>query len=43
MTKAEQNEMERLRLKRFTDKRIILRLDELEEKWKMWEERKIAV
>lgn len=43
MSKVEQNELERLRLKRFTDKRILLRLDELEEKRRMWEECKIAV
>lgn len=43
MTKVEQNELERLRLKRFTDKRVISRLDELEEKWREWEECKIAL
>lgn len=43
MTKAEQNEMERLRLKRFANKEVLLRLDELEEKWRKWEECRIKV
>ncbi|MCO1599768.1 hypothetical protein [Desulfosporosinus nitroreducens] len=43
MSKIEQNELERLRLKRFIDQRILLRLDELEEKRRVWEECKIAV
>lgn len=43
MTKAEQNEMERLKLKRFVDMEVLLRLDELEEKWRRWEECRIKV
>jgi len=43
MPKPEQNEMERLRIKRFVDSKVHLRLDELEEKWRNWEECKIAV
>lgn len=43
MTKAEQNEMERLRLKRFRNVEVLLRLDELEEKWRRWEECRIKV
>lgn len=43
MTKAEQNEMERLRMRRFVDMEVLLRLDELEEKWRRWEECRIKV
>lgn len=43
MPKVEQNEMERLRLRRFTDPEVILRLDELEEKWRRWNECRIKV
>jgi len=43
MTKAEQNEMERLRLKRFVDIKVHLRLDELEAKWLRWEECEIKI
>ena len=37
MPKADQNEMERLRLKRFADPRVTERLEELERKWQRWE------
>ena len=43
MTKAEQNEMERLRLKRFKDPGVMERLAELEKKWRKWEECRIKV
>ncbi|WP_040412075.1 hypothetical protein [Desulfosporosinus sp. OT] len=43
MSKREQSEMERLRLKRFTDPKVRERLEELEEKWGIWEERRIKV
>lgn len=43
MPKVKQNELERLRLKRFADKRVIQRLGELEEEWRMWEECRIKV
>jgi hypothetical protein len=43
MTKAEQNEMERLRLRRFTAPEVLERLEELEEKWRRWEECRIKV
>ena len=43
MPKAEQNEMERLRLKRFKDPGVMERLGELEEKWRRWEECRIKV
>lgn len=43
MTKAEQNEMERLALRRFLDKEAMARYEELEEKWKVWNENKIKV
>jgi len=43
MTKPEQNEMERLRLKRFADLGVLERLAELEEKWRRWEECRIKV
>lgn len=43
MTKADQNEMERLRLKRFADPGVMERLEELEEKWRRWEKCRIKV
>ena len=43
MTKDEQNEMERLRLQRFVNQDTLERLDELEEKERIWEENRIAV
>ena len=43
MSKIEQNEMERLRLKRFADAKVKQRLDELEEKWLKWKECRIKV
>jgi hypothetical protein len=43
ITKAEQNEMERLKLKRFADPSVLERLRELEEKWDIWEKRKVKV
>lgn len=43
VTKAEQNEMERLRLKRFVDPGVFYRLEELEEKWRKWEECRIKL
>lgn len=41
MPKAEQNELERLRLRRFRDQSLRERLMELEEKWRIWEECRI--
>jgi hypothetical protein len=43
MTKSEQNEMERLRLQRFTNLRVKERLEKLEEKWQRWEECRIKI
>ena len=43
MPKAEQNEMERLRLKRFKDPGVAERLEGLEGKWRRWEECRIKV
>jgi len=43
MPKSEQNEMERLRLKRFKDLGVAERLEELEKKWRRWEECRIKV
>ena len=43
MTKAEQNELERLRLMRFVNQDVLLRLEELEEKWRAWNENRIEL
>ncbi|MDQ7094196.1 hypothetical protein REC12_11410 [Desulfosporosinus sp. PR] len=43
MTKAEQNEMERLALRRFVDEKALARYEELVEKWRVWNENKIRV
>ncbi|MGE4272079.1 MAG: hypothetical protein AB7E31_04315 [Desulfitobacterium sp.] len=43
MSKDEQNEMERLCLMRFVNQDVLYRLDELEERWRIWQEKKIDI
>lgn len=43
MPKAEQNELERLKIKRFSDPMVTKRREELEEKWRTWEECRIKI